>query len=178
MHSFSMLLEKCKCASLRRTIQAVGVVFALLLISVPVFSQVNLGRINGTVTDQTGGVVSGAMVTVLDVARGVPRVLTTDDAGTYSAPALIPGAYTVRFESKGFSTVERKDVQVGVGEEIRVDVTLQPGEQTQLVTVTGEMPEVNTTNAELGGVINNQVITDLPVEGRTFLALANYRRAS
>jgi hypothetical protein len=52
---------------------------------------------------------------------------------------------------------------------------VNPGEQTQLVTVTGEMPEINTTNAQLGGAIANQVITDLPVEGRTFISLANYQ---
>ncbi len=173
MNSFSWGVNVCP--NLKKAVQVLGVFFGLLLISVPVFSQVNLGRINGTVTDQTGGVVAGATVTVLDVERGVPRTLTTDDAGAYSAPALIPGAYTVRVESKGFSTVERKDVAVGVGQEIRVDVTLAPGEQTQLVTVTGELPEVNTTNAQLGGIIETKTIQDLPVEGRTFLALANYR---
>jgi hypothetical protein len=167
--------KMCARSTLRKVVQVLGVGFALLLMCVPAFSQVNLGRITGTITDQSGGVVAGATITVLDVARGVPRVLTTDDAGAYSAPALIPGAYTVRVETKGFSTVERKDVTVGVGQDMRVDVTLQPGEQTQLVTVTGEMPEVDTTNAQLGGTIQNQVIQDLPVEGRTFLALANYR---
>lgn len=175
MNLFGLRSKMCARSTLRKVVQVLGMGFALLLMCVPAFSQVNLGRITGTITDQSGGVVAGATVTVLDVARGVPRVLTTDDAGAYSAPALIPGAYTVRVETKGFSTVERKDIEVGVGQDIRVDITLQPGEQTQLVTVTGEMPEVNTTNAQLGGTIETQVIQDLPVEGRTFLALANYR---
>lgn len=71
----------------------------VFLLSVPVFSQANLGRILGSVTDQTGGVIAGATVTVLDVQRGISRTLTTDGAGEYNAPNLTPGTYTVRVES-------------------------------------------------------------------------------
>lgn len=175
MESSPLTYRICASARLKQAVQALGLFFAFLLINTPTYSQVNLGRINGTVSDQSGGVISSATVIVLDEARGVPRTLTTDDAGAYSAPALIPGTYTVRVESKGFSTFERKGIEVGVGQEIRIDVSLQPGEQSQLVTVTSELPEVNTTNAQLGGTIANQTITDLPVEGRTFISLANYQ---
>ena len=145
------------------------------MVAAPAFSQVNLGRIGGTITDQTGGAIVGATVTVTDVARGVSRNLTTDAAGVYSAPNLIPGTYTVHAEFKGFQSVDRQDVLVEVGQDVRMDLSLQPGEQTQTVTVTGEQAEVNTTNAQLGGTITNQTATDLPIAGRTFLYLLNYR---
>jgi len=73
----------------------------LLLSCVPLFSQGNFGRILGTVTDQTGGVISDATVSIIDKDRGVARTLTTDAAGEYNAPTLIPGTYTIRVEAKG-----------------------------------------------------------------------------
>jgi len=82
----------------------------VLLFSLPLFSQGNFGRILGTVADQTGGVISGATVSIIDKDRGVARTLTTDDAGEYNAPTLIPGTYTVRAEAKGFKTLERQNV--------------------------------------------------------------------
>ena len=144
-------------------LRAVAVCFASLLMSISVWSQVNLGRVSGTITDQTGGAIAGATVTVLDVERGVPRTLTTDDAGVYTAPNLIPGQYTVHVEAKGFNAIERKDITVQVGQDVRVDLTLKPGDTSQVVTVTGEMPAINTTNAQLGGVIENKTIEDLPI---------------
>ena len=147
----------------------------VLLGTVPTFSQVNLGRIGGTITDQTGGAIIGAAVTVTDVARGTSRTLTTDSTGSYAAPNLIPGTYTVHAEFQGFKSVDRQDVLVEVGQDVRIDLSLQPGQQTQTVTVTGEQAEVNTTNAQLGGTITNETATDLPIAGRTFLYLLNYR---
>jgi len=147
----------------------------LLLISLPLFSQGAAGRILGTITDQTGGTISGATLTVLDTQRGTSRTLTTDDAGAYNAPNLLPGRYTIRAEYKGFRTLERKNVVLEVGQELRVDLTLQPGEQSQTVTVTETIPLVETTNAELGGTIQNQAINDLPLNGRNFENLLELR---
>ena len=147
----------------------------VLLFSVPLFSQGNNGRILGTVTDQTGGVISGATVSIIDKDRGVARTLTTDDAGEYNAPTLIPGTYTVRAEAKGFKTLERQNVVLEVGKEVRVDLTVQPGEQTQSVTVTEAIPLVETTNATLGGTLNNADINDLPLNGRNYQYLLSLR---
>ena len=146
-----------------------------ILASLPVFSQANLGRMLGTVTDQTGGVVAGATVTVLDVQRGIARSLTTDDAGEYNAPNLTPGTYIVRAESKGFKTAERSGILLEVGKDIRVDLTLQPGEQTDKITVTGELPMVETTNAVLGGTLSNETINELPLNGRNYQNLLTLR---
>jgi hypothetical protein len=147
----------------------------VLLFSQPLFSQGNFGRILGTVTDQTSGVISGATVTIIDKDRGVARVLTTDDAGEYNAPTLIPGTYTVRVEAKGFRRLDRQNVEVGVGKDVRVDLTVQPGEQTQTVTVTEAIPLVETTNATLGGTLSNSDIKDLPLNGRNYQNLLSLR---
>src|SRR5207245_3609860 len=112
----------------------------VLLFSLPLFSQANFGRILGTVTDQSGGVISGATVTIIDKDRGVARTLTTDDAGEYNAPTLIPGAYVVRLEANAVQKTERQNTLRAVGKEIRVDLTVQPCEQTQSVTVTEAIP--------------------------------------
>ncbi|PYU27324.1 MAG: hypothetical protein DMG32_07620, partial [Acidobacteria bacterium] len=147
----------------------------VLLFSLPLFSQANFGRILGAVTDQSGGVISGATVTVLDTERGVARTLTTDDAGEYNAPTLIPGTYIVRVEANGFKRLERQNVVLEVGKEVRVDLTVQPGEQTQSVTVTEAIPLVETTNATLGGTLNNADINDMPLNGRNYQSLMALR---
>jgi outer membrane receptor protein involved in Fe transport len=156
----------------RRGLLAVCVIF---LASLPAFSQANLGRILGAVTDQSGGVVAGATVTILDVQRGISRSLTTDAAGEYNAPNLTPASYTVRAESKGFKTAERSGVLLEVGKDVRVDLTLQPGEQAEKITVTGELPMVETTNATLGGTLSNETINELPLNGRNYQNLLSLR---
>ncbi|HEV7927980.1 MAG TPA: carboxypeptidase-like regulatory domain-containing protein, partial [Verrucomicrobiae bacterium] len=147
----------------------------VLLLGLPVFSQGNFGRILGAVADQSGGVVAGATVTVIDTQRGVARTLKTDEAGEYNAPTLIPGTYTVRAEAKGFKTVERQNVVLEVGKEVRVDLTVQPGEQTQTITVTEAIPLVETTNATLGGTLDNADINDMPLNGRNYQNLLALR---
>jgi Carboxypeptidase regulatory-like domain len=161
---------RCKNAA-----QILGAIFTVLLACVPGFSQGSYGRILGTVTDQSGGVVSGATVTVIDTERGISRTLTTDDAGAYNAPNLTPGNYTVRGEAKGFKRIERLGVVIEVGHEVRVDLTVQPGEQNQTVTVTESVPLVETTNATMGGTLENADIVDLPLNGRDYQNLLGLR---
>ena len=161
--------------SVRSAIRILGASIAILLISFSVFSQGNAGRILGSVADQSGGVIAGATVTIMDTQRGVTRTLTTDQSGEYNAPNLLPGTYTVRAESQGFKTVERQNVVLEVNGELRVDLTLQPGEQTEKVTVTEAIPLVETTNAELGGTLQAQIIDNLPLNGRNFENLLQLR---
>ena len=145
-----------------------GAFLALFLTCTSLFSQGSAGRIEGTVLDQSGAAIPGATVTITDVQRGTSRTLTTDSAGAYNAPNLVPGNYTVRAEFKGFKTFERQNVPLEVAGDVRVDLTLQPGEQTQVVNVTEAVPLIETNNAELGGTLQNQVINDLPLNGRNF----------
>jgi hypothetical protein len=141
----------------------------------PLFSQGSAGRIVGTITDANGGSITGATVTILDVDRGTSRPLITDETGAFNAPNLLPGNYKVRAEFKGFKVIERQNIVLEVGQEIRVDLALQPGETSQTVTVTTEVPLVETTNAELGGTIQSAVINDLPLNGRNFTNLLTLR---
>jgi hypothetical protein len=158
-----------------RAMQAFCLILGVFLVCVPLFSQGNQGRITGTITDQTGGVVSGATVTVLDVDRGTSRILTATDAGEYNAPSLLPGTYSVRAEAKGFKAVERQKILLEVGKELRVDLTLQPGEIAQTITITESLPLVETANATLGGTLSNQTINDLPLNGRNYINLLTLR---
>src|ERR1700688_5094849 len=147
MNSVTAVGKRCWGARTKSAVQLLGGVFAVLLLCLPAFSQGSFGRILGTVTDQSGGVVSGATVSVVDTDRGVTRTLTTDDAGAYHAPDLTAGNYTVRLEAKGFKRIERQSVLVEVGHEVRGDLLVQPGEQSQTVTVTESVPLVETSNA-------------------------------
>src|ERR1700736_769291 len=158
-----------------RAIQALCLSIGMFLVCVPLFSQGNQGRITGTVTDKSGGVVAGATVTVKDVQRGVARTLTTGDSGEYNAPNLLPGTYAIRAEAKGFRAIEQQNILLEVGKEIRVDLSLQPGEMAQTITITEALPLVETTNATLGGTISNETINELPLNGRNYINLLTLR---
>jgi hypothetical protein len=152
-----------------------GAILGVLLFSVALFGQGSYGRILGTVTDQTGAVLPGATVTITDTGRGLARTLATDAAGEYNAPNLIPSTYTVRVEAKGFKRLDRQNVVIEVNKEVRVDLTPQPGEQTQTVTVTESIPLVDTATSNLGGTLSNADINDLPLNGRNYQSLMGLR---
>jgi hypothetical protein len=159
----------------RTTKYVLGTILGVLLFSLSLFAQGNFGRILGTVSDQTGGVLGGATVSVIDTQRGLARTLTTDAAGEYNAPSLTPGTYTVRVEAKGFKRLDRENVLIEVGKEVRVDLTPQPGEQAQTVTVTEAIPLVDTASSTLGGALSNAEINDLPINGRNYQNLLALR---
>jgi hypothetical protein len=147
----------------------------LLLFSPALLAQGNFGRILGTVTDQTSAVLPGAQISIIDKDRGLARSVTTDEAGLYNAPTLIPGTYTVRVELPGFKRLDRENVVLEIGQEIRVDLTIQPGAQAETVTVSEAIPLVDTTGASLGGVLNNADITEMPLNGRNYQSLLGLR---
>ena len=161
--------------SVRVTIRALGAGLCVFLLSLPAIAQGNAGRILGAVTDQTGAAVVGAAVTVTDLQRGITRNLTTDQAGQYSAPNLLPGQYKVRAEAKGFKSIERINIGLEVGNDVRIDLALPAGEISEVVQVTEEVPLVDTTSATLGGTIDNQTINDLPLNGRDYQKLLTLR---
>src|SRR5258708_26272782 len=130
------------------TLNVVGTSLGMVLFSLSLFGQGN-GRILGTVTDQTGAVLPGATVSIIDTQRGLARTLTADGAGEYNAPTLIPGTYTVRVEVKGVKTLERQNVVVEVGQEVRVDLTPQTGDQAQTATGTEAIALIAPANVTL-----------------------------
>ncbi|HVB58909.1 MAG TPA: TonB-dependent receptor [Candidatus Acidoferrales bacterium] len=161
--------------SVRSSLQLLLVGLGVVLLCLPVFSQAYSGTISGSVTDQSGGAIAGATVTITDVDRGVARTLTTDSTGAYSAPNLTPGKYSVRAEFKGFKVAERTNLTLEVAQSLRADMSLQPGEQTQTVTVTEQAPVVNVTDSTLGGTLQPGTIQDLPLNGRNFMNLLALR---
>src|SRR5208282_1690440 len=147
----------------------------LLLASVPAFPQGSTGRILGVVTDQSGASVAKANVTVKDVERGTVRALLTDDSGSYVAIGLLPGAYTVHVEAKGFKAFDRQNLLVETGKDVQVDVVLQTGSSNEVITVTEENPLVDPTSTTLGGTLSNEIINDLPLNGRNYQNLLSLR---
>jgi Carboxypeptidase regulatory-like domain/TonB dependent receptor len=150
-------------------------VFLMLLACAAAYPQGNTGRILGVVTDQSGGYVAAAKVTITDVARGVSQTLSADSDGAYVAINLLPGTYSVRVEYKGFKTFERKNILLEVGKDVRVDAVLQPGSTTETITITEDVPMVDTTSTTLGGTISNEIINDLPLNGRNYQNLISLR---
>lgn len=163
------------CARSRRALHLLACAIGVLLLCQPLFSQGSFGTILGTVTDTSGAVIPGATVTITNAGTGVSRKLTTDSAGAYNAPTLIPGSYSVRVEAKSFQTFESRNVLVEVGKDVRVDCTLQPGSEAQTITVTAAPPLVDTTNATLGGTVQGSEMSQLPLNGRNYQYLMNLR---
>ncbi len=175
MQSISQRTVTHGCVSLAKAARVLAVVCASLLATVAAYPQGSTGRILGVVTDQSGGNVGSATVTITDVARGVSQNLTTDSDGAYVAVNLLPGTYSVRVEYKGFKIFERKNILLEVGKDVRIDAVLSPGSTTETVTITEEVPMVDTTSTTLGGTISNEIINDLPLNGRNYQNLISLR---
>jgi Carboxypeptidase regulatory-like domain len=131
-------------------------------------AQTYQGRILGLVTDPTGAVLPGAQVTIIDVATGATRTLTTTTSGEFVAPNLEPGPYTVMVEAAGFQKFQRIGLQLEVARDIRVDAALHPGPVDITVTISDEAPVINTTNDVLGSTFSNDAVNELPLQGRDF----------
>jgi len=143
-----------------------------LLIAMSMWAQTFRGTILGTVTDPSGKFVDGATVKVKNAGTGLERTTTTTPDGTYTIPELPVGNYTITVTQSGFQTSLTKDVEVDVATERRVDVTLQVGKVTQTVEVAGgELPQIETTTNDLGGVITSTTVEDLPLNGRDYTKL-------
>ncbi|MBI3895040.1 MAG: TonB-dependent receptor [Acidobacteria bacterium] len=148
------------------------VLTCVFFLSGMVFAQVTTGTILGTVSDSTGAVIPGANVVVRNVDTGITRTVTTDSAGRFRAPQLGLGSYEVTAESTGFQTAVRTGITLTIGREATVDFTLQVGAVAERITVTGEAPLIETTNATVASLISEQQMRDIPLLGRSFTDLA------
>jgi outer membrane receptor protein involved in Fe transport len=130
------------------------------------------GTILGTVTDTTGATVAGAKVTVKNTDTGLTREITTGDEGNYSAPELPIGNYVVTAGKTGFKSGVVSDIHLEASSQRRTDFTLQPGEITETIEVSGEsLPQIETQSDTLGGTLASSEITNLPVNGRDYTKL-------
>lgn len=163
----------------RRVVTVLFAVASLLVpaTGVPALAQ-SLGTIEGRVTDDTGGVLPGATVTVTSTVTGAAISVITNAQGLYRAPNLNPAEYTVRVDLAGFGSVLRERVTVAVGE--RVDVPFKLGVQSlaETLTVTADAPLINTQTAEIAATIEARRVLELPVNSRDFSRLALFSPAA
>ena len=123
---------------------------------------------SGKIRDASGNGVHGAAVTIKSLESGATRSVVTDDAGDFRAMSLPVGPYQVRAEKPGFKTQVRNGVNLAVGQEAVVNVTLEIGDLAQEVTVNEETSVVNTTTASVSGLVGEREVKDLPLNGRSF----------
>jgi len=146
----------------------VAVLAAILFCAPIAMAQTAAGSISGTVQDTSGAVIPGARVTITNVDTGISRSLTTGENGRYHAPALLPGHYEVQAQTEGFQTGIRRGIQLTVGAEPVINLTLEVGQIAQTTVVTAEAPLVETVTNTLSGLVDDRAIRDLPLNGRSF----------
>lgn len=142
-----------------------------VLLAVSSFGQNIRGTILGTVRDSSGAVVSGAKVTVKQPATGLVQTQNTNTAGEYLFTELPVGTFSVTAEQPGFATETKQNVLLEVDARVREDFTLAVGAVTQTATVEASAPVISTDSSTVGNVINNQQVTELPLNGRNPLQL-------
>jgi hypothetical protein len=143
-----------------------------LLWAVPTSAQDFRGRINGTVTDNTGAVLPGVTVTASSPALIQPQVQVTGVDGVYRFIALPPGVYTIDFELSGFQTVRREGVRVVINTTLSVDQQLQVATLQETVTVTGASPIVDTSTTQVGTNFTKELLTEIPNARDIWAAMA------
>jgi carboxypeptidase family protein len=127
------------------------------------------GDIRGTVTDPSGAIVSGATVTITDVAKGTKHTVTSDSNGEYRVFGLLPSTYSVSVSKSGFQSEIAKAVPVVIGQTATMDFHLKVSQVSESVEVTAEVPVVETDRGGQANVINQQYISDLPINRRDYL---------
>jgi len=144
-----------------------GCLAVVLLCASPARAQVT-AAISGRVTDPAGATVSGATVAAKNVETGETRGTVTDAVGHYWVPSLAVGEYEVHVTKQGFQEQVRGGIHLVVGQEASVDVTLKLGQVTEQFKVIADAPVVSVTAADISGVVGEQQVKDLPLNGRSY----------
>ncbi len=160
-------------ASGNRLIAAACGIFALLLAmsSAPLLTAQTAGSISGHVVDPTGAVIPGAAVTLTNVGTSTSRSTVTTGTGDYTFPNVQPGTYKIAVTNSGFKTASSSTFQLDVQQALRQDFAMEIGNITESVTVEATGALLQAENATLGTVIQNQALTELPLNGRNYLSL-------
>ena len=144
----------------------------LLAMAAPTLAQDFRGRINGTVTDNTGAVLPGVTVTVTSPALIQPQTQVTSAEGDFRFIALPPGVYEVSFELAGFQNVKREGVRVVINQTLTVDQQLNVATLQETVTVTGASPVVDTSTTQVGTNFTKELLTEIPNARDIWAAMA------
>src|SRR5947199_6667087 len=164
------MAQETRCHALKN-LRVIALSFSLLLMGNLAMSQLPTATILGAVKDSTSAVIPGAAITAKNVETGLTRTGVSAEDGSYRLSALPVGAYEVRVELPGFRTELRSGLTLTVSQEAVVNFTLQPGAVEQTVVVTEDAPLVNTTSGALGGLVDEQKVAELPLNGRNFIDL-------
>ncbi len=148
-----------------------GVAVVLLLASGQALAQTSFGSVNGTVMDATKGVIPGAAVTLTNVGTNIKMEAVSNDRGFFRIVNVRPGSYTLSIALVGFKTAALPAFEVGVNEAVSKNVTLQVGDVAETIEIVGGADLIQASSAELGNVIKEEVIKDLPLNGRNFTQL-------
>src|SRR5947209_4651388 len=143
-----------------------AVVAYVAVLAIQVLAQSTGGRILGRVADPSGAVLANVSVRIRNQATGVARDTKTNGSGDYTFVEVAPGNYTAEFEQKGFKRNVQKDVTVDVNQAVTLNSTLQIGATAETVEVTSEAPLVDITSTQLGAVVNDRSVSQLPLNAR------------
>ena len=127
---------------------------------------------SGRVTDQSGSAVAAAKVEAISVTTNAVYPTESNEEGLYNIPALSPGAYRISVTKEGFQQIIQAGIELHVADSVAVNFAMALGSVTQSVTVVGDIPLVNTTTSSLGGLVNEEKVSDLPLNGRNFVDLS------
>src|SRR5438445_4567378 len=155
----------------KRHVAAIVLAGLAALSAVPGHAQVTTGTIVGTVKDSAGAVVPGATVTITETGKQTSSTYATDSEGTYTAPFLVPGTYEIAVDHQGFRKYLRRGVVLQVNQRARVDITLEVGTFAEATEVTALAPLTRSDSAEMGEVIEERAVRELPLNGRNFATL-------
>src|SRR5467141_554264 len=128
--------------------------------------------LSGLITDEHGGAVPGATVSIKNVGTGVVREVSSNGDGFYSAPNLLPGTYEVRVTAQGFQTSIQKDIQLTVGAQQALNLSLKVGQLNQTVQVSAAPPDVQTASSTISATVDSTTMRELPLNGRDWTSLA------
>ncbi|MDQ6678276.1 MAG: carboxypeptidase regulatory-like domain-containing protein [Acidobacteriota bacterium] len=151
--------------------QLISFFYTLVLISTAV-AQTDTGSIVGTVQDPTNSPIPNVTVALTNAATGVRRETITNNSGEYQFNALLTGAYTVQVSARGFAPQVRNNIVIDVQSRPSVDFVLKIGDSSQTVEVLADSPLLETQTADVGGVVAQRPIRDLPLNGRRYADLA------
>jgi hypothetical protein len=160
-----------KLTNLFRTREILLAAISVLCFGISGFAQTESARIQGTVTDATGAAVAGATITVKDSDTGREVTAASNASGNYSVLALLPGRYQVSVGQTNFKTTQR-EITLAVAQVATLDFSLEPGAVSETVTVTTDLPQIDSTTSAVGEVIEGREAVDLPLNGRNVLELA------
>jgi hypothetical protein len=147
--------------------------FVLLTGAPATRAQAGRSEITGIVHDQSGALIPRGQIRATGDFTRQSFTSSIGNAGTFTITNLKPGPYTVTVEAPGFKTYVQSGVQLTTGERVRLDITLEPGQLSESVTISEDASPLRTESGSLGQVVNNRKIVDLPLNGRNFLSLVS-----